>query len=162
MFRQANGCETCSPSNMGKAIEPSQWLSLIASFALVLVLLLGTLWVLRRIGAAGLRPQSGRRLAIVESLWVGNRQRIVLLRVDDTEILVGISAQGITRLDAGGPGVAEKLPPAVAAGNLVSESDAESSPAISGSVQPPPLDARQRFVEAMRSIAGRVSSGDRR
>ena len=147
---------------MGKAIEPSQWLSLIASFALVLVLLLGTLWVLRRIGAAGLRPQSGRRLAIVESLWVGNRQRIVLLRVDDSEVLVGISAQGITRLDVGAAEVAEKFSPAITASRLASESDAENSPAVAGSVQPPTPDARQRFVEAMRSIAGRPSSGDRR
>ncbi|MBM3406256.1 MAG: flagellar biosynthetic protein FliO [Betaproteobacteria bacterium] len=147
---------------MGKVIEPSQWLSLIASFALVLVLLLGTLWVLRRIGAAGLRPQSGRRLAIVESLWVGNRQRIVLLRVDDTEVLVGISAQGITRLDAGASGTTEKLSSAIVASSLVSEADAGNSQSVAGSVQPPAPDARQRFVEAMRSIAGRPSSGDRR
>jgi len=85
---------------MSKAVEPSQWLSLVASFALVLVLLLGTLWVLRRIGAAGLRSQAGRRLVVVESLWLGNRQRVVLLRVDDREVLLGVSAQGISRLDA--------------------------------------------------------------
>lgn len=145
---------------MGKVIEPSQWLSLIASFALVLVLLFGTLWVLRRIGAAGLRPQSGRRLAIVESLWVGNRQRIVLLRVDDTEVLVGISAQGITRLDAGTPGKANGVSVASAPTDLFA--DAPDSSAAMGPAQPPAPDARQRFVEAMRSIAGRPSSGDRR
>jgi flagellar protein FliO/FliZ len=147
---------------MGKAIEPSQWLSLVASFALVLVLLLGTLWVLRRIGAAGLRSQSGRRLAIVESLWVGNRQRIVLLRVDDTEVLVGISAQGITRLDAGSPSKAENLTTATIATALVSDAEAQNAPSASAPMQAPAPDARQRFVEAMRSIAGRPSSGDRR
>jgi len=147
---------------MGKAIEPSQWLSLVASFALVLVLLLGTLWVLRRIGAAGLRSQSGRRLAIVESLWVGNRQRIVLLRVDNTEVLVGISAQGITRLDAGSPSKAENLTTATAATALVSDAEAQNAPSASAPMQAPAPDARQRFVEAMRSIAGRPSSGDRR
>ncbi len=147
---------------MGKAIEPSQWLSLVASFALVLVLLLGTLWVLRRIGAAGLRPQSGRRLAIVESLWVGNRQRIVLLRVDNTEVLVGISAQGITRLDAGSPSKAENFSTATTATALVSDAEAQNAPSASAPMQAPAPDARQRFVEAMRSIAGRPSSGDRR
>lgn len=147
---------------MGKAIEPSQWLSLVASFALVLVLLLGTLWVLRRIGAAGLRPQSGRRLAIVESLWVGNRQRIVLLRVDNTEVLVGISAQGITRLDAGSPSRTENFSTATAATALVSDAEAQNAPSASAPMQAPAPDARQRFVEAMRSIAGRPSSGDRR
>lgn len=131
---------------MGKAIEPSQWLSLVASFALVLVLLLGTLWVLRRIGAAGLRPQTGRRLAVVESLWLGNRQRVVLLRVDGREILLGISAQGINRLDSqAGTGVSGSAIPA--------QTEAELSGELSG--------ARGRFLDAMRSISGK-SSGEGR
>jgi len=139
---------------MGKAIEPSQWLSLILSFALVLVLLLGTLWVLRRIGAAGLRPQAGRRLAIVESLWLGNRQRVVLLRVDQREILVGISAQGMTRLDAASAGTPEPLQPIAPA---VTEVD--QAVAAPGAV---PADARTRFLDAMRSIARRPSGGEGR
>ena len=133
---------------MGKAIEPSQWLSLIASFALVLVLLLGTLWVLRRIGATGLRAQSGRRLSVVESLWLGNRQRVVLLRVDDREILLGISAQGINRLDS--------LAASSVSGTAFSEgsqTDAELSGELAG--------ARGRFLDAMRSISGKTSGEGR-
>lgn len=139
---------------MSKAIDTSQWLSLIASFALVLVLLLGTLWVLRRIGAAGLRPQAGRRLVVVESLWLGNRQRVVLLRVDRREILLGISNQGITRLDGVADGEAGS-----SAGIPVREEGAPE-----GSVNeltPAPADAKQRFLDAMRSITGR-SSGEGR
>lgn len=139
---------------MSKAIDSSQWLSLIASFALVLVLLLGTLWVLRRIGAAGLRSQAGRRLVVVESLWLGNRQRVVLLRVDSREILLGISNQGITRLD-GAPEAVSGL----SAGTPVREEGAPE-----GSVNeltPAPADAKQRFLDAMRSITSR-SSGEGR
>ena len=139
---------------MSKAIDTSQWLSLIASFALVLVLLLGTLWVLRRIGAAGLRPQAGRRLTVVESLWLGNRQRVVLLRVDSREILLGISNQGITRLDG---------PVEAVAGSPAMSSAAEGSAMDSATIEavPPSPDARQRFLDAMRSISGR-SSGEGR
>ena len=139
---------------MSKAIDTSQWLSLIASFALVLVLLLGTLWVLRRIGAAGLRPQAGRRLVVVESLWLGNRQRVVLLRVDSREILLGISHQGITRLD-GAPETVPGLSTAVP----VREEGAPETAATN--LAPPPADAKQRFLDAMRSITSR-SSGEGR
>jgi flagellar protein FliO/FliZ len=133
---------------MSKAIDTSQWLSLIASFALVLVLLLGTLWVLRRIGAAGLRPQAGRRLVVVESLWLGNRQRVVLLRVDRREILLGISNQGITRLDG--------APEAVSESSAVIPVREEGSPEASvNELTPAPADAKQRFLDAMRSITGR-------
>ena len=139
---------------MSKAIDTSQWLSLIASFALVLVLLLGTLWVLRRIGAAGLRPQAGRRLVVVESLWLGNRQRVVLLRVDSREILLGISNQGITRLDGAAEGKAS-LPDAVS----VREEGATDTTTIERATVP--ADAKQRFLDAMRSMTSR-SSGEGR
>ena len=139
---------------MGKAIEPSQWLSLAVSFALVLVLLLGTLWVLRRIGAAGLRPQAGKRMAIVESLWLGNRQRVVLLKIDDREVLIGISAQGIHRLDGPSGAVAEPL-------DLDGRSAKDLAPLA---VQPEtvPAETRNRFVDAMRLIARRPSGGEGR
>ncbi len=139
---------------MSKAIDTSQWLSLIASFALVLVLLLGTLWVLRRIGAAGLRPQAGRRLVVVESLWLGNRQRVVLLRVDRREILLGISNQGITRLDGVVEGVAASSDPVSAR-----EESAADTAAIEP--RPAPAVAKQRFLDAMRSMTSR-SSGEGR
>jgi flagellar protein FliO/FliZ len=139
---------------MSKAIDTSQWLSLIASFALVLVLLLGTLWVLRRIGAAGLRPQAGRRLVVVESLWLGNRQRVVLLRIDSREILLGISNQGITRLDGNAEGRAA-LSDAMTVREEVASETAAAEPA------PATADAKQRFLDAMRSMTSR-SSGEGR
>jgi len=141
---------------MGKAVEPSQWLSLIASFALVLVLLLGTLWVLRRIGASGLRAQSGRRLAVVESLWLGNRQRVVLIRVDQREILLGVSAQGISRLD--GP-ADERLSEFALNPEDASDGANGTTAEHQRSVLAPTEAVRARFVDAMRSIAKRSPGG---
>lgn len=147
---------------MGKAVEPSQWFSLIASFALVLVLLLATLWVLRKIGAAGLRSNSGRRLSIVDSLWLGNRQRVVLLRVDGREILLGVSAQGISRLDAtseqagGASNTQASVEPSRQAG-AETASGSISGADVTAPLPSAPVGARKRFMDAMRSSASRVS-----
>lgn len=84
---------------MTSPIEPSQWLSMLASFLLVIVLLVATLWLLRRIGGRNLRGATGR-LAIVESLWVGPKQRLAIVRVDGREVLIAITQQQFTLLTA--------------------------------------------------------------
>lgn len=71
--------------------------STFLKFALALVLVFGLIalctWVLRRFGLGGMaRPAAGRRLAVVESLALDARHRLVLVRRDDREhlILLGI------------------------------------------------------------------------
>jgi len=82
---------------MASPIEPMQWLSMLASFLLVIVLLVATLWLLRRMGGRALRGTSGR-LAIVESLWIGPKQRLAIVRVDGREAMVAITQQQVTLL----------------------------------------------------------------
>lgn len=75
--------------------------SFATSFALVLALLGALLFVLRRMqqrGLPGLQGLARRRIRILESAAVGPRQRVVLLRVKDQDILVGVSSQQITTL----------------------------------------------------------------
>lgn len=78
------------------------WASLAGNFVLVLALLLGVLWLMRRMqgikGLQGLRPVA-RRLSVVEALNVGPRQKLAVVRLDDREVLVGITANGFTLLD---------------------------------------------------------------
>jgi flagellar protein FliO/FliZ len=78
------------------------WVALTGNFVLVIVLLVAVLWLLRRMqgikGLQGLRPVA-RRLSVVEALTVGPRQKLALLRLDDREILVGITPNGFTLLD---------------------------------------------------------------
>lgn len=91
------------------------FVSLGGNFLLVLALLVAVLWLLRRMqgfkgldGLQGLtslqalRP-SARRLAVLESLSVGPRQRIALVRVDDREVLIGLSPAGFTLLQSPRP-----------------------------------------------------------
>jgi flagellar protein FliO/FliZ len=72
---------------------------------LVIVLLVAVLWVLRRLqgvkGLQGLRPVA-RRLSVVEALTVGPRQKLAVVRLDDREVLVGITPSGFTLLDVAG------------------------------------------------------------
>ena len=77
------------------------FVSLGGNFLLVLALLLAVLWALRRLqgikGLQGLRPVA-RRLAVAEALSVGPRQKIALIRVDEREVLVGLTPNGFTLL----------------------------------------------------------------
>jgi len=76
------------------------WLQYLLSFALVIALLLGSLWALRKLQArAGtLRARSSARLKIVETLSVGPRQKVALVQLDGQDVLLGITAQSITPL----------------------------------------------------------------
>ena len=78
-----------------------QWtdgLHYLASFVLVVGLLLGLLWALRKLQLSPTFSRRDQRLQVVESMSVGARQKIALLRCDDQEILVGITAGQITPL----------------------------------------------------------------
>jgi flagellar biosynthetic protein FliO len=68
------------------------------SFALVIVLLVGLLWALKRLqGARGIGRQE-KRLQVVESMALGARHKVALIRVDHREVLVGITATQIQTL----------------------------------------------------------------
>jgi flagellar protein FliO/FliZ len=56
----------------------------------------------RRFGMPGLvRPQSLRRLAVVETLMIGPRQRLYLLRRDGVEHLVIAGPEGMSVVETG-------------------------------------------------------------
>ena len=75
------------------------WLQYLLSFALVIGLLLSLLWALRKLqNGQGFIKRPQQRLQMIESLSVAPRQKIALIRLDDQEILVGITAQSITTL----------------------------------------------------------------
>jgi flagellar protein FliO/FliZ len=79
----------------------SDWLQYVLSFALVIALLLGVLWGLRKMqnGNSFLR-KNAQRLQTVESLSIGPRQKIVLIQVDGQDVLIGVTAHQMTALSA--------------------------------------------------------------
>ena len=71
-------------------MEMSDYLRTVSALVLVLGLIMGLLWLLRRIGVPGMVPtrQANRRLSVVESLALDARRRLVLVRRDGQEHLL--------------------------------------------------------------------------
>ena len=81
-------------------------LRIIGSLVLVFGLMGGLLWGLKRMQTRIGHSLPGRRLQIVESVGVGPRQKIALVRVDDHEVLVGISPGHMSALGQWSAGTA--------------------------------------------------------
>ncbi|MEZ5907137.1 MAG: flagellar biosynthetic protein FliO [Geminicoccaceae bacterium] len=79
----------------------------IIGLGLVLLLMAAVFWLVRRFGPAEARGRlaAGRRLAVLETLPLDPRTRLVLLRHDESEHLVLVSSQGSASLltTTGGP-----------------------------------------------------------
>jgi flagellar protein FliO/FliZ len=80
--------------------------------ALVLVLgLVGAAGLaMRRFGLGGLvKPQSTRRLSVVETLMIAPRQRLLIVRRDGVEHLVISGPDGTSVIESGIPAAAQRV-----------------------------------------------------
>ena len=82
--------QPASPLSVGSLTQLT--LSLIAIVALILVIS----WALKRLKLAG--PRGSGEIAVVGELSVGPRDRILLIRVGESQVLVGVSAAGLVPL----------------------------------------------------------------
>lgn len=73
-------------------------LSDLLYFVLFIGVSVAVLYALKRLQNARLPGLPQRRIRILDGTSLGPRQRVVLLRVKDQDILVGVSAQQITTL----------------------------------------------------------------
>jgi len=76
---------------MTPGISGADLFRMLGSLALVVALMLAMLWGLRQLQSKINSQNSGRRLQIIESLSVGTRQKVALIRVGEREVLIGIS-----------------------------------------------------------------------
>jgi flagellar protein FliO/FliZ len=84
---------------MTPAAPSFDWVQYLLSFALVIGLLLALLWGLKKLQlGATLVRRSGARVQVIETVALGTRQKIALVRVDDREVLIGVTAQTICAL----------------------------------------------------------------
>lgn len=79
-----------SPLSVGSLTQLT--LSLVAIVALILAI--G--WVMKRFKLAA--PRGSADSSVLEELKVGPRERIVLIRIGDAQVLVGIGANGVVPL----------------------------------------------------------------
>jgi flagellar biogenesis protein FliO len=80
---------------------------------LVLLLLGGTLWLLRKKGIARLkvslprRPGGVKRLEVLDRIVLTPHHSLHLVRLDNRTVLIGVSPSGCTQID---PGIAPGTP----------------------------------------------------
>ncbi len=76
---------------MSTGITGADLFRMLGSLALVVALILALLWGLRQLQSKINSQNSGRRLQVIESLSIGTRQKVALIRVGEREVLIGIS-----------------------------------------------------------------------
>jgi flagellar biosynthetic protein FliO len=94
------GATSRSPLLAAEGLSTMDYVSAALKFGLVLLLLYGALWALRRYARSGFvrgAPDS-RRLALLETMPLAPRQALHLVRADDRTLLLGASEHGITLL----------------------------------------------------------------
>jgi len=82
--------QPASPLSVGSLTQLT--VSLIAIVALILAIS----WALKRLRLAG--PRGSGEIVILDELSVGPRDRIVLVRVGESQVLVGVGASGLVPL----------------------------------------------------------------
>ena len=76
----------------------TNWLYIVMNFAIVLALLAGVLYVLKRMQSGNLLGMPTRKIKVIEMVSVAPRQKVVLLRVKDQDVLIGVSPQQINAI----------------------------------------------------------------
>jgi flagellar protein FliO/FliZ len=83
--------QPASPVSVGSLAQ------LTFSLLLIVALILAMSWLLRRFKRGGAH-RGGGALAVIDQIAVGPRERIALVRVGQSQVLVGISAGGVVAL----------------------------------------------------------------
>lgn len=79
-------------------MQTTDWLSFAVSFAIVLALLGALLYMMKRLQSGSLLGLPQRRIRVLEAVSVAPRQKLLLVRVKDQDILVGVTVQQINTL----------------------------------------------------------------
>jgi flagellar biogenesis protein FliO len=86
-----------NPTTTPSPVALVDWLSMGMSFLAVLAIVALIYFFGKRFAARGLRRPE-RNMTIVETMAIDSRQRIVLMRVREREVMVGITQHGMAAL----------------------------------------------------------------
>jgi flagellar protein FliO/FliZ len=107
---------------------------LTLSLLLIVGLILGLSWLLKRLRIAG--PRGGGAIRILDQLAVSPRDRIVLVGIGAAQVLVGVGANGVVALAP------------------------LAQPLVAAPAAPPPSDpASGSFAEKLRELLARPGRG---
>ena len=99
--------QPASPLSVGSVAQ------LALSLAAIVALILAVSWVLKRLKLGTVRGRG--EIAVIDQLALGPRERIVLVRVGESQVLVGVGAGGVVGLTPLAAPIAIKSPPDSAA-----------------------------------------------
>jgi len=88
-----------APSPIGMAHEVMDggfMLQFLAGLAVVLLSIVGLAWLLKRAG--GLRSSAHGALRVIDGIALSARERIVLVQVGDTQVLLGVAPGRVNRV----------------------------------------------------------------
>jgi flagellar protein FliO/FliZ len=77
-------------------LSVSSLAQLTLSLAAIVALIFAVSWVLKRLKLAG--PRSRGEITVLDELTLSPRERIMLIRVGESQVLVGIGAGGVVGL----------------------------------------------------------------
>ena len=80
-----------------EAVGFSDLMTMMASFAVVIGLLVGTLFVIKKYGM-GMNLSGDRQIEIIEVRNIGARQKLLLVSIKSEKILIRVTANGMTKL----------------------------------------------------------------
>jgi len=73
--------------------------SIIMTMAALALVLVAAWLILRGVSSMGMTKSRGGRLEILETIAVGSRERIVIVRCDEKEYMLGVTASNIQQLE---------------------------------------------------------------
>lgn len=80
----------------GSGVAEGSMLQVMLGLGFVLMLIGGLAWLLRRSGA--LRPNTAGAIRVIGGSMVGQRERVVLLEISDTWLVIGVAPGQVTAL----------------------------------------------------------------
>jgi flagellar protein FliO/FliZ len=92
-----------SPLSVGSVAQ------LTLSLAAIVALIIGVSWVLKRLKLGA--PRGRGDIAVIDQIALGPRERIVLLRVGESQVLVGVGSGGVVGLTPLATPIEIKTPP---------------------------------------------------
>ena len=95
--------QPASPVSVGSVAQ------LALSLAAIVAFILAVSWVLKRLRLGTVRGRG--EIAVIDQLCLGPRERIVLLRVGEAQVLIGVGAGGVVGLTPLAAPIAIKSPP---------------------------------------------------
>ncbi len=85
-------------NNIDSQLSMPDFFSMFGSFILVLLLLGLVLFILKKIQMKSSVSNGGRKIQIIEVMPTSNKQKIMLLKVENQQFLVGVSGQNLNQL----------------------------------------------------------------